>query len=434
MQNFFTLIFFVCSFSVFAAVPSAPSAPIPSINGDNISVSWGSSASTNYYDLSIKYNSNNWTPPGRYKFNSTNTSWSGLPSGTRSYKVSACNNDGCSNYSGVSAAVTIYPIPGTPTTPNATVVNSDISVSWGGAAGATYYDVLIKYNDNNWTPPGRYKFNSTNTSWSGLPSGTRSYRVSACNTSGCSNYSGVSTAITIYPIPGTPTTPNATVVNSSISVNWRGSAGATYYDVSIKYNDNNWTPPGRYQFNSTSTSWNELPSGTRSYRVSACNTSGCSTYSGVSTAVTIVEVPSNLIPVVNGGDTSVSWNEALGATQYEVIIKFNDNDWTEPGRYITDTNSISWQDLPAGMRSYKVRACYESLSHCSAWSAPSDVVTILEVPSSLVPVVDGNDISVSWNEALGATQYEVIIKFNDNDWTEPGRYITDTNSISWQDL
>ncbi|MFT5758323.1 MAG: hypothetical protein ACI9LM_003062, partial [Alteromonadaceae bacterium] len=69
--------------------------------------------------------------------------------------------------------------------------------------------------------------------------------------------------------------------------------------------------------------------------------------------------------------------------------------WTEPGRYITDTNSISWQDLPAGMRSYKVRACYESLSHCSAWSAPSDVVTIeIPYPEGLIPNGDfenGND-------------------------------------------
>jgi phosphatidylethanolamine-binding protein (PEBP) family uncharacterized protein len=425
----------ILSFSVLAVgVPSTPSSPSASANGNNISVYWGSSSNATYYDLSIKYNTNGWTPPGRYTFTGTNTSWSGLGQGTRSYKVRACNNSGCSGYSGSSSGVVIYPIPSTPRSPSASVNGDNISVYWGASSNATYYDLSIKYNTNSWTPPGRYTFTGTSTSWSGLGQGTRSYKVRACNSTGCSGYSGSSSGVVIYPIPSTPTSPSASVNDDNVSVHWGSSSNATYYDLSIKYNTNSWTSPGKYTFSGTSASWSGLDQGTRSYKVRACNSTGCSGYSGSSSGVVIypiLKAPENFNATVKDKNISVTWSEMQGAEKYDVLIKYNANDWTAPGKHTTQNNSISWNNLPSGTRSYKVRSCDNNLSTCSVWSEASNTVSISVWPTA---VVNDKDIKVTWGAIQGAEKYDVLIKYNDNDWTAPGKYTTQNNSISWNNL
>lgn len=177
----------------------------------------------------------------------------------------------------------------TPGRPTATVSGSSISVDWADVPNADYYLVAIKFNNNAWTG---FNYSATNSfiSWSGLGAGDRRYKVKACYSDGtCSGESAESNTATIQPSGlGTPSTPVAWVSGNTLTVDWSDVPGAYRYAVSIKFNDRPWT--GYIYYSSvgqSSISWSNLGSGTRRYRVKACDSAGvCYGASGASSPIT----------------------------------------------------------------------------------------------------------------------------------------------------
>lgn len=175
--------------------------------------------------------------------------------------------------------------PQTPSTPTAVANGNNITVNWNDVSGANSYALAIQFNSNDWTGYD-YVTNGSSKTWTNMPPGDRRYRVKACNGEICSEASGVSNYVTILPsgAPQTPNKPSATVHGNTITVDWNTISNASYYMVSIQFNNGTWTD-FKYRSDISQISWTGLGSGTRKYRVKACTSEKCSAASGISNPV-----------------------------------------------------------------------------------------------------------------------------------------------------
>ncbi|MCP4990328.1 MAG: hypothetical protein GY928_31115 [Colwellia sp.] len=86
-----------------------------------------------------------------------------------------------------------------------------------------------------------------------------------------------------------------------------------------------------------------------------------------------------------GLSNTVTWKSVTGAIKYQLDIKYNTNDWTSvrrPGNYFYTTNSASWDNLPTGSRSYRVRACFDSTCNENFSPVSNTIVTSIDAVTS----------------------------------------------------
>ena len=383
------------------AIPATPSGVTAAVQGlTSIRISWDS------VDGAATYQVHNGDELVTTINNPSTTSYtvSGLlPATEYTYSVKACNLSGCSDSASAATTRTPVAIPAVPSNVAAAVQGlTSIRISWDSVDGAEYYEV---HNGNvlvaNKTHP-----NTSYTATDLLPATEYTYKVKACNLSGCSDSASAATTRTPVAIPATPSNVAAAVQGlTSIRISWDSVDGAEYYEV---HNGNvlvaNNTHP-----NTSYTATDLLPNTEYTYSVKACNISGCSVAASAATTTTpvaIPAVPSNVAAAVQGlTSISISWNSVDGAEYYEVhngnVLVANK---THPNTSYTATDL-----LPATEYTYKVKAC--NLSGCSV--AASAVTTrtpvaIPAVPSNVAAAVQGlTSISISWNSVDGAEYYEV---------------------------
>jgi hypothetical protein len=278
--------------------PNTPAKPVASLSGNDITISWSAVTYADYYQFQYKDGSGSWV-----SFNSTYTGtskqWNDFyPISQRSYRLSACSESGCSGWSSTSSAITINPRPNTPAKPVASLAGNDITISWSAVTYADYYSFQYREGSGAWVD-----FNSTYTGTSRVwynfsPTTERSFRMSGCNESGCSGYSSVSNAITIYPLPpafATFTTDKATITEGqTVKLSW---AIAAQSQQSVTYNLSVEKPDGslRYTFqqNTSATTFNHTinMSGTHTFFVQACNGNGeCGENSTLTVNVSVQEL------------------------------------------------------------------------------------------------------------------------------------------------
>jgi YD repeat-containing protein len=160
-----------------------------------------------------------------------------------------------------------------------TSANGTYTVSWTAVADTATYQLEESVNGGAWTNV----FNGavTNRGISGKPNGTYSYRVTACNSAGCGPYSATSSVV--VSLSGPPVAPTLTSppsdVGSTYQVAWTSSVGATSYRLEESRNGGAWTQI--YNAAATSTWLTKNMSATFRYQVRACNSYGCSAYSGI---------------------------------------------------------------------------------------------------------------------------------------------------------
>ncbi len=234
----------------------------------------------------------------------TTYSHTGLSAGsTRHYRVSAINQVGVGEPSGVALATTESSVPGVPTALSAEADgSSQIALSWraparDGGRRITGYRIEVSENGgitwsdlvaNTGTPATTYTHTGLE------PATTRHYRVSAINSLGRGEPSSAAGATTDATVPDAPT---ALVANA---------VDATQIELA-------WTAPGydggapvsgyRIEVSADGTAWNDLvtntgvtttaylhiglePGSTRFYRVSAINAAGTGRPSEVAAAST----------------------------------------------------------------------------------------------------------------------------------------------------
>ena len=267
--------------------------------GGSWDLSWNAAGGmVDTYELEERYNgSGAWTTTVITHPTIAHT-YSGKAHGTYEYRVRACNGMGCSAYSTPLHTLNSAarpPVPASITPTPTTSANGTINVSWPTVSPPVTAYKLEELVSGNWTEVSSGL--ATTHQRTGLADGTYNYKVRACNTVGtfpaCSDYGTQSTNVTVLYAPGVPAAvvmPPSPDVDGDYTVSWSAASGqvANYEVQQSSDGGSNWSTP--FVPVGTTQSYNNQPEGTFTYRVRACNTSGCGGYQVASASVT-VDVP-----------------------------------------------------------------------------------------------------------------------------------------------
>ncbi|MFC5740098.1 hypothetical protein [Dyella tabacisoli] len=261
-----------------AHIPPTPaSITVPATSNGPMAVSWAASNTATYYNLYQSINGGGWT--NVYSGPATSAALTVTVSGNYIYYVSAGNANGWSGQLASSSTVVVTIPPAS--APSLTVPSSSstgsYTVSWTTVPGATSYGLAEQANGGTWT--SIQSSNATSWSTSGRGNGTYSYGVVACNAGGCGPWSPAA-SISVALIPTTPTgmtlTTSGPYDKPIVHLSWSASATATTYTV--QYKDPQNTLSTFYSGPNTSYQLLMLVNGMVSFRVQACNASGCSDF------------------------------------------------------------------------------------------------------------------------------------------------------------
>lgn len=381
--------------TITAPEPATPMGLTAAVNGSSIIVSWGAVSGATSYTIQRTAGSAASNVTGISGTNYTDTGV--VPNTTYDYKVQACNASGCSAFS---SSVTKAPLPAAPSNVTATSVGGRAYVVWSAVPGATSYVFKNVINTNSQP----VTLTSTDHIETAVSIGaTYTYQVSACNASGCSAYVNSNAVTIIAPEPATPTGLTAAVNNSSIIVSWGAVSGATSYTVQRTAGSavSNVTGISGSTYTDTGIVGNTI----YSYKVQACNASGCSAFSSSVTRAPIPATPSNVTASSRSGYAYVSWSAVPGATSYVFKNVISTN--TQPVN-VTTTDYIETAVSVGATFTYQVSAC--NASGCSAY-VNSNAVTILApepgMPAGVKATANGSSIVVTWGAVNGATSYTI---------------------------
>ena len=177
---------------------SAPSMSVPGSSSNGAySVSWSAVATATSYNLQEQINGGGWSTV--QSGSATSWSTSGRGNGTYGYRAQACNSSGCGPWSNAGSVTVLLPPGSAPSlSVPATNATGSYTVSWGGVATATSYNLQEQVNGGGWSTVQ----SSAATSWTANhPNGTYGYHVQACNSSGCGPWSGTGSTVVTIPVP-----------------------------------------------------------------------------------------------------------------------------------------------------------------------------------------------------------------------------------------
>lgn len=170
---------------------SSLTAPSTKTSG-SYTVSWTAASAATSYRLEERVNSGSWSQI--YSGSSRSKAISGKGTATYSYRVRACNADGCGVYS-TAKSVSVTRIPATPTFTTATLTKPSgrrwvYTLDWTSSSGATSYELWgPTYNSLN---DQVQIYLGPNTSYTheifSFDEPTVGFKVRACNSIGCSSY------------------------------------------------------------------------------------------------------------------------------------------------------------------------------------------------------------------------------------------------------
>ncbi|WP_369926225.1 hypothetical protein [Xanthomonas sp. NCPPB 2632] len=262
----------VSSVVTIAHIPPAPaSISVPANSTGAVAVSWPATTYATSYQVDHSTNGN-WA--NVWSGTSTSTTVNEGTSGNWSYRVRACNANGCGGYATSGGVIVMRP-PGTPTiTGGGTSNTGAYTISWSTVSDATSYNLGESVNGSGFQ---RVQWNAS-TSWStsGRGNGTYAYQVQGCNDLSCGPWSNVTT-VTVSLVPSAPPAPTLTTTyhgptKPTVLVKWTAQSSATRYELM----ENN-----TQVYNGSALSYSSLqqPGVTLTYKVRACNAVGCSAYS-----------------------------------------------------------------------------------------------------------------------------------------------------------
>jgi YD repeat-containing protein len=382
-------------------VPST-SVPASSTNG-LYTVTWTPTANTTSYQIQEKVGSAGaWT--GVYTGTNTTLTVSGKGDGAYSYRAKSCLYANCGAWSNeATIAVQLVPASAPSITSPGTAIGGNFTVTWSSVANSNFYKLEQQLGAGAWSEVSSGA--DLSKSFSSLAAGTYGYRVRACGTGGCGSYSGLTQTTVIY-VPATPAAPTtpASSANGAYMVGWTAVTNASEYRLEESGDGGTWMQ--LVAGNVTSQAVSGRASGSYSYRVRACNTAGCSSYS--SPATTTVLLPPSTAPAVTApgtnstGSYTVSWSAVGGAASYEL----QENDVT--GYSGTSTSTVI-SGKGNGSYQYKARAC--NSSGCGPWSSTATTQVLLPpsgVPSLSAPSTNNSgSYAISWSGVANATSYEL---------------------------
>jgi subtilisin family serine protease len=390
-------------------VPAAPSGVAAAVvSYSRIDLSWtDGSANEAWFQLQRSYRDASgtlvgWTTLPNRPANSTSYVDSvGVAGGhPYIYRLQACNAGGCSAYA-YSPYVTTPNPPSAPPTPASiaagAVTATQVAVSWPDVGPLEeWYEVSRRSRTTGgtfgafgaaWTRPINSVGYTDNTTSAG---NDYSYRVRACNGVGCSGYAN--SAIVAVPLaPRAPTSLAGTVVSASrIQLTWADSSTTeSRFELQRRKQnaDGSWgafaliASPARnvvYYRDSIG-----IASGSAySYRIRACNVSGCSTYAN-SAILRVATIPAVPTPVtasaVSSTQVNVEWEDAsTDETSFRVMRRVRTSGiWgTYSIIFTAAANATTYSDgsvTSGGTYQYAIRAC--NVAGCSLSAVGPSVTT-----------------------------------------------------------
>lgn len=413
--------------NVKVATPPAPaavtiSAPSSVIAGNSVAVSWGTSSSPGGYTLHYELVSNKDGGAASLVYSGNATSATGVASATPAgstygFGVRACDTYNCSSYTWTSTLVKVAAPASAPTISATSSVypGKTVAVSWTSVAGATSYTVeyFVDGSDQGVAYTGAATSLTTGAA-SGTVGVVYTYKVRACNSTGCSGWSaGASATVVKPPVPAVPSlSATATVIaGGSISVSWGSSSSPEGYSFHYEVQEsiNGAAYADIYSGSGTSKAVGTSATGTYNFRVRGCDTYGCSGYRYDSTTV---NPPVPAAPALSGGGNvypskgfTISWSGVSGATSYQLY---------QSGSSVYDGSGTSKAFTAGGtvgsQYPYQVRAC--NATGCSGLSSQVTVTVVdppapstpssLSVPSTVAP---GGSMAVSWGASSDPEGY-----------------------------
>ncbi len=391
-------------------VIGTPVLTVPASSAGSYTVQWTSVAIATGYELQEAFNGGAWQ--AAYSGTATSAAQSGKAEGSYAYRVRACKNTPCGDWSTVATTVVNLPPANAPAlSAPATGPSGNYTVSWTAVSGATNY--VLEENAGAWVEA--YSGSALSKAYTGKPAGSYGYRVKACNTYGCSAVSSTATVQALY-APNAPTlTVPGTSYNANYTVSWTAPSGATSYQLEESANGGTWTLVQNAA--AVSKAYTGKADGAYSYRVKACNAAGCSAYSAAG-SITVL-TPPTAVPTVTApasnytGSYTVSWTTVPKATSYTLHVKVNGAvNGTNIYSGVGGAYSISGQGT--GSYAYYVLAC--NGAGCANWSAPATTQVTLApaMPASLTgytepdpDLLGSRNFYVYWSAVPGATYYEV---------------------------
>lgn len=293
--------------------PPVPNAPAVSSSGLTLNVVWSHTTNANYYFVQQSVNHGAWQ--SAVASTTSTKAFTGVSGSAYKYRVSACNDWGCSPYSSISNTVTLVAVPAVPKGLSPTLLTGAINVMWNASANTTSYRIRQSVNGGWQTEINK---NTTRThSFSVSPGNSYQYQVRACGAAGCSAWSAATAAIAPPAIPAVPVGLNASQAGLTINTAWNASSNATSYLIRQSVN-------GSWQGEinkgtARSHSFTATPGSTYQYQVRACGQSGCSAWSAVTAAITppaIPAIPGGLTAPLSALTINTAWNAASNATSY----------------------------------------------------------------------------------------------------------------------
>jgi hypothetical protein len=299
---------------------------------------------------------------------STSFTFSGLDgAGPYTFTVSAGNVYGWSAQSAPSTSMWLYTVPGVPANVSATTGNAagTATISWtapvsGGRSILGYR--ISAYLGSGTTPvatayPGA---NPTSYTMTGLTAGVSyTFSVTAVNALGWGAESARSASISIFTAPGAPTSVQAVVDTTSVTVSWyapasNGGSSITGYVVTASTGNADETFTASTPGWALSTALTQLIAGkTYTVTVKAVNAIGTGPASLPASPVTLPTVPAapaNLSVAPSGSTLQVTWlapafNGGKPVIGYTVTV--SDGIHSPTSQQVTST-SASFTGLPTG--------------------------------------------------------------------------------------
>lgn len=425
--------------ALFGLVAPSPPSQVEASDGtyeDEVQVTWAPSSGARRYEV---FRAAAEAGPYERIGETTDTSFADVdvaPNTYYWYGVKACNSGGCSDLSSPDSGYILGPgAPGIPQHIQASdgTFSDKVRVSWTASLGADYYDVY-----RSPTSAGGFFFRGRTSATSFddtdvVPGRTYWYKVKACNSWGCSDFSQLDSGYVVT--QGAPTT--APTVEASdgtysdrVRVTWNAISGAARYEIERAESEAG--PYTSLRADLTTTSYDDttvVVGRTYWYQVRACNSAGCGPESDPDSGYAasggggggggtpgLPAQPWN-VAASDGAYADkirVTWSSVSGARRYEIWKSDTD---TGTFTQLGETTGTSYDDTSTTLCQewwYKVRACNEagcgpdSVADSGYRGGTLEQVNTSKVKVTVTPVSKTTaDVKLEWEAVKDATLFDV---------------------------
>ncbi len=309
-------------------IPIQPTIALSSTSTSAVAISWAAISGSTSYKV-FRCSSANTDSCGEpvADVSTTNYADAGGNAGMQyRYRVTACNNVGCSPFSNAVIGVKAFSIPPKPIT---TASSAFVIVAWANTqtSESTQLYRCTTTNISSCGVPIETLTNTTYTDSAGTAGIEYFYRIKVCSGGACSSFSdyasGTKTAVATA--PSSPAAPLISASTSGVTLVWSNILTATSYEI-YRCSSASLSSCATKIASSTAISYtdtNGVAGVIYFYRLKACNLNLCSelgSYSiGAKTApITKPPAPSSLIASNTTLGVTLSWGAVAGATSYLV--------------------------------------------------------------------------------------------------------------------